>query len=63
MNSPASGKPTYLPVVVHVAQLVGEPLHVVGLQSAGVKHHVVVGWGDASHADGLANDVEVVPSN
>lgn len=51
----------YLPVVIHVAQLVGEPLHVVGLQSAGVVHHVVVCRRDTSVVDGLADDVEVVP--
>lgn len=44
-----------------MAQLVGEPLHVVGLQSAGVVHHVVVCRRDAPVVDGLADDVEVVP--
>lgn len=54
-------KPAHLPVVVHVAQLVGQPLHVIRLQSARVVHNVVVGRGDAAEADGLAHDVEVVP--
>lgn len=36
--------PAYLPVVVHVAQLVGEPLHVIWLESTGVIHDIVVGW-------------------
>lgn len=51
----------YLPVEVHVAQLVSEPLHVVGLEPAGVVHHVVVRRRDAPVVDGLADDVEVVP--
>lgn len=51
----------YLPVVVHVAQLVGEPLHMIRLQSAGVVHNIVVGWGDTSWADRLAHNVEVIP--
>lgn len=51
----------YLPVIVHVAQLVGEPLHVIRLQSAGVVHHIVVGWSDTSTADRLAHYVEVIP--
>ena len=54
-------KAAYLPVVVHVAQLVGEPLHVIRLQSTGVVHNIVVGRGDASTADSLAHNVEVVP--
>lgn len=53
--------PAYLPVVVHVAQLVGEPLHVIRLQSTGVVHNIVVGWGDASSADSLAHNIEVIP--
>lgn len=36
--------PAYLPVVVHVAELVGEPLHVIWLESTGVIHDIVVGW-------------------
>lgn len=52
---------THLPVEVHVAQLVGEPLHVIGLQSTGVVHDVVVRRRDAATVDGLAHDVEVVP--
>ena len=51
----------YLPVVVHVAQLVGKPLHMIRLQSAGVVHDIVVGWGDAPRANRLAHDEEVVP--
>lgn len=54
-------KPAYLPVVVHVAQLVGKPLHVIRLQSTGVVHNIVVGWGDASIANSLAHNVEVIP--
>ena len=54
-------KPAHLPVVVHVAELVGESLHVIRLQSAGVVDNVVVGWGDASKADSLAHNVEVIP--
>lgn len=52
---------SYLPVVVHVTELVGEPLHVVRFESARVVHHVVVRWGDAAQANGLAHDEEVVP--
>lgn len=54
-------KPAYLPVEVHVTQLVGKPLHMIRLQSTGVVHDVVVGWGDASTADSLAHYVEVIP--
>lgn len=60
--SQESGDPfTHLPVEVHVAQLVGEPLHVVGLQSSGVVHDVVVRRRDTAGVDGLAHNVEVVP--
>lgn len=44
-----------------MAQLVREPLHVVGLQPAGVIHHVVMSRRDTSCADRLAHNVEVVP--
>ena len=51
----------YLPVVVEVAQLVGEPLHVVGLEAAAVVHHVVVSGRDAAHTHSLTHDEEVIP--
>lgn len=60
-NPKLISKSTYLPVEVHVAQFVGKPLHVIRLQSAGVVHYVVVGWGDTSSGNSLANDVEVIP--
>lgn len=53
--------PAYLPVVVHVTQLVSKTLHVIRLQSTGVIHNIVVGRGDTSSADSLAYDVEVIP--
>lgn len=52
---------THLPVVVHVTELVGEPLHVVWLQTVGVVDDVVVSGGDAPSTDSLAHDVEVIP--
>lgn len=48
-------------VVVHVAQFVGEPLHVVGLQPFGVIYHVVVSRREASFVARLAYNVKVVP--
>lgn len=53
---------THRPVVVHVAQLVGEALHVVGFQLAGVVHHVVVGGRHAAVLHRLAHDEEIVPA-
>lgn len=53
---------THRPVVVHVAQLVGEALHVVGFQLAGVVHHVVVGGRHAAVLHRLADDEEIVPA-
>lgn len=52
---------THLPVEVHVAQLVGESLHVIWLQATGVVNDVVVCRRDAASVDGLAHNVEVVP--
>lgn len=54
-------KPVYLPVIVHVAQLVGKTLHMIRFQSTGVVHNIVVGWRDTSSADSLAHNVEVIP--
>lgn len=61
-NHKLISKSTYLPVEVHVAQFVGKPLHVIRLQSAGVVHYVVVGWGDTSIGNSLTYDVEIIPS-
>lgn len=60
-NHKLISKSTYLPVEVHVAQFVGKPLHVIRLQSAGVVHYVVVGWGNTSSGDSLAYNVEIIP--
>ena len=49
------------PIVVQVAQLVGKPLYVIGLQSGSVVDHVVASGRNCSLADGLGNDEEVVP--
>lgn len=51
----------YLPVVVHVAQLVRKSLHVIWLQTTTVIDDVVVSRRDASRANGLAHDVEIIP--
>lgn len=53
---------THRPVVVHVAQLVGEALYVVGFQLAGVVHHVVVGGGHAAILHCLAHHEEIIPA-
>lgn len=52
---------TDLPVVVQVRQLVGQPLHVVGLQASHVPQHVVVSGAHCALAYGLRDEEEVVP--
>lgn len=52
---------TYRPVVIHVAQLVGQALHVVRLEGTVVVDDVVVSWRHTACSDGLAHDEEVVP--
>lgn len=54
-------KSAYLKVEVHVAELVREPLHVVGLEPTGVIHHVVMSRRGTSGVGRLAHNVEVVP--
>lgn len=51
----------YLPVVVHVAQLVCKSLHVIWLQTTTVMDDVVMSRRDASRANGLAHNVEIIP--
>lgn len=52
---------THLPVVVHVAQLKRESLHVVGLQAIVIVDDVVVSGTDRAPASNLADQVEVIP--
>lgn len=61
MNINLNLKVAHLPVVVQMAQLVGEALHVIRLQSTGIIHNIVVCWCDASKPDRLTHNVEVIP--
>ena len=45
-----------------MAQLVGQSLHVIRLQSGGVMNHVVVGRCNSTLADRLRDQEEVIPS-
>lgn len=49
------------PVVIDVAQLVGEPLYVVWLQAAVVVDDVVVRGGDAAASHRLAHNKKIIP--
>jgi len=49
------------PVVVEMAQLVGQSLHVVWLQCSSVMNHVVVGRSNGALADRLRDQEEVIP--
>lgn len=51
----------YLPVVIHVAEFVGESLHVVWFEAAAVIHDVVVSRADAAQAHCLTHNEEIVP--
>ena len=51
------------PVVVEVAQLVGQTLHVIRLQLSRVMDHVVVGRSHGSLTHRLGHDEEVIPSH
>lgn len=51
----------YLPVVIHMAEFVGESLHVVWFEATAVVHHVVVCGGDAAQAHCLTHNEEIVP--
>ena len=44
---------TYRPVIIQVAELVGETLDVVRLHAAGVKDHIVVCGSDSALTDRL----------
>ena len=55
-NSDSAG-----PVVVEVCQLVRQLLEVLGLQAAGVLHHVVAGRVDRALPHRLGHQEEVVP--
>ena len=52
---------TCRPVVVEMAEFVGQPLHVVGLQRGRVVNDVVMGRSDRSLTHALRHDEEVVP--
>ena len=48
------------PVVVHVSHLVGQPLHVVWLQSGRVVYHSVVGGCDSTLTNFLTHQEEII---
>ncbi len=52
---------SYRPVVVQMAELVGESLHVIGLHSAGIVDNIVVSGSDCALPHGLADQEKVVP--
>ena len=52
----------YRPVVVEVAELVGEPLHVVWVQAGGVTDDVKVGWSDSALTCTLTHQKEIIPA-
>ena len=54
---------THGPVVVQVAELVGEPLHVVRFQATGVPDDVEVGGSDSSLTHTLARQEEIIPTH
>jgi len=54
---------TYRPVVVEVAQLVSQALHVIGLQLRRVVDHIVVCRCHSALADRLRHHEEVIPVN
>ena len=54
---------THRPVVVEVAQLVGEPLHVVGFEATGVTDDVEVGRSDRPLTHTLTRQEEIIPTH
>ena len=53
---------THRPVVVEVAEFVGEPLHVVWFQASGVVDDVEVGWGDCALTHALTHQEKIIPT-
>ncbi len=53
---------TYRPVVVEMAQFVGEPLHLVRTQAHCIPHNVVVRWRHCALAYTLRYQEEVIPA-
>jgi len=53
----------YLPVVVHVAEFVGESLHVIWLEATAVKYHIVVRRCDTTKAHSLTYYEEIIPES
>lgn len=51
----------YLPVVIHVAEFVGESLHVIWFEAAVVENHVVVSRCHTTEAHSLTDYEEVIP--
>ena len=54
---------THRPVVVEVAEFVGEPLHVVWFEATGVVDDVEVGWGDSSLTHTLTHQEKIIPTH
>lgn len=52
---------THRPIVVHMAELVCQPLDVVRLQATAVIDDIVVCWGHAPASHCLAHDEKVIP--
>ena len=53
---------THRPVIVEMAQFIGQSLDVVGLETEGVMDDVVVGGGHGSLSDTLTHQEEVIPA-
>lgn len=51
----------YLPVVIHVAEFVGESLHVIWFETAVVEHHIVVSRCHTTETHSLTYYEEVIP--
>lgn len=53
---------TYCPVIVEVAELIGESLNVIWFESRCVPDDIEVGWSDSPLTDALAHQEEVIPA-
>ena len=53
---------SHLPVVVEMAEFVGEPLHVVRSETTGVSNHIEMCWSDCSLTYTLTCQEEIIPN-
>lgn len=58
----SQGTDTHRPVVIDVAEFVGQPLDVVRLQATAVIDDIIVCWGHTPTSHSLAHDEEVIPA-